>query len=389
MKTFCAIASVLFLMNFNAFAQIPSDRYLRINLSETNFSGIISNTQPDIQYEIQRKQDKTNWISMGFIIGSEMTNWTAFDFRITNAVNSKMIRVRSWIDSQGVGIPDWWQLKYFGSVGIDGYSNPEGDGWNNLEKFQNNMDPFKWYPPPAPKLSVQFFGGMNIGHKGSAILTWQVANGSVPDYFLIERANRTLRPITNNPYFQPPPGARFGAFGTNRPPFNTRYGTLGTNRLPPGAHFGVFGTNRPPPYARFGPYGNNLPPNFRPMYGRPFGSPREDPFVTGPFVVVARIPGRPGVSDYRYLETNVDTFFQPIYRIEAHYSPPLHARLDRVDTESIWTACCRGGCHSSGSSDSGSRQHTKNPNRRSGTVPSHRFKRTVFKHNAGKERVSN
>ena len=56
----------------------------------------------------------------------------------------------------------------------------------------------------------------------------------MPDYFLIERANRTLRPITNNPYIQqPPPGARFGAFGTNRPPFDPRFGALGTNRLPP------------------------------------------------------------------------------------------------------------------------------------------------------------
>ena len=71
----------------------------------------------------------------------------------TNVVNSKMIRVRSWIDSQGIGIPDWWQLKYFGSVGIDPYSNPEGDGWNNLQKFQNNMDPFSSYPPPNPNLT--------------------------------------------------------------------------------------------------------------------------------------------------------------------------------------------------------------------------------------------
>ena len=105
---------------------------------------------------------------MGFVLGSEITNWVAFDFRITNAINSKMIRVRSWIDSDNVGIPDWWQLKYFGSVGIDPYGNPEGDGWNNVQKFQNNMEPFMWYPPPAPKLNVQFFGGMNPDHKGSA-----------------------------------------------------------------------------------------------------------------------------------------------------------------------------------------------------------------------------
>jgi alpha-tubulin suppressor-like RCC1 family protein len=336
MKHFCAIASVLFLMTLNTFAQIPSDRYLRIFLSKTNFLGIVSNTQPDVLYEIQRKQGKTNWISMGFVDGSEMTNWTAFPFRSTNSADLKTIRVRSWQDSQGVGIPDWWQLKYFGSVGIDPYSNPEGDGWNNMQKYQNNMEPFKWYLPPVPKLSVQFFGGMSLDHRGNAILTWQVANGSVPDFFLIERADRTLRPMTNNPYFrQPPPGSRFGAYGTNQMSYNPRFGSQGTNRWPPGAHFAAFGTNRPPPYARFGAYGSNFQSNFRPRYGRPPGSPPEGLLVTNSFVVVARIPGRPAMRDYRYVETNVDTFFQPIYRMNAHYSPPLHAHLDQIDTASI------------------------------------------------------
>jgi hypothetical protein len=199
------------------------------------------------------------------------------------------------------------------------------------------MDPFEWYPPPAPKLNVQFSGGMNIDHRGSAILTWQVANGPVPDSFLIERADRTLRPITNNPYVQqPPPGARFGAYGTNRPPLDPRFGSQGTNRLPPGARFGVFRTNLPPPNARYGPYGSNLPPNSRPMYM--YGNPnliRNAPLITGSFEAVARIPGQPGVRDYRYVETNVDTLFQPIYRIQAHYSPPLHAHLEQINAAAI------------------------------------------------------
>jgi hypothetical protein len=77
MKLFCAIASVLFSLNFNAFAQIPSDASLRIylnKLTETNFSGAISNTQPDIEYEIQQKESKTNWISMGFQTFNETFN---------------------------------------------------------------------------------------------------------------------------------------------------------------------------------------------------------------------------------------------------------------------------------------------------------------------------
>jgi len=57
--------------------------------------------------------------------------------------------------------------------------------------------------------------------------------------------------------------------------------------------------------------------------------------ITGPFEFVAQVPGRDGVHDYRYVETNVDAFVQPLYRLQPHYSPPLHAHLHRVDTAEI------------------------------------------------------
>jgi hypothetical protein len=167
----------ILLLDFAAFAQIPSDAYLRIqvsSLSETNLLVTISNTIGDVQYEIQRKQGKTNWVSMGFILGSETTNWVALDFKITNAINSKTIRVRSWIDSDNVGIPDWWQLKYFGVVGINPYGNPEGDGWVNLRKYANGMDPFTCYEPPKSASDVKFYEASNNPHKGRAILSAQI-----------------------------------------------------------------------------------------------------------------------------------------------------------------------------------------------------------------------
>ena len=94
MKTIFAIAGAFLLLNFAVFAQIPSDADLRIgvnNLSETNFSGTVSNTEPDISYEIQRKQSRTNWISVGLVLGSETTNWTPFNFKISGDVNQKTI----------------------------------------------------------------------------------------------------------------------------------------------------------------------------------------------------------------------------------------------------------------------------------------------------------
>jgi hypothetical protein len=48
-------------------------------------------------------------------------------------------------------LPDWWELEYFGSTGVDPYGNPAGDGWNNYEKFLNGMNPTNFYSPPAPQ----------------------------------------------------------------------------------------------------------------------------------------------------------------------------------------------------------------------------------------------
>lgn len=295
MKIVFTIAGVLLLLN-SAFAQIPSDTNLRIevnNLSGANFSGTVSNTEPDVSYEIQRKQGRTNWVSVGVFLGSETTNWTSFNFKISGDINPKtVLRVRSWQDD-GSGLPLWWQLKYFGNVGVDPYGNPAGDGWNNMQKFQNGMDPFEWYVPPKPVINAKFYQSTNDIRHGTAILTWQIWNGTIPDYFLVERADRTPRPMTNDSRFMQP-----GPYGINRRSIT------------------------------------NQPPNFRPMYNRP-GWQREDPWVTGPFKVVARINGQPGLRDYRYVESNVDTFFTPVYGVEAHFTPPLRAHLDQINAAAI------------------------------------------------------
>ncbi len=177
------------------------------------------------------------------------------------------------------------------------YADPEGDpmqdGWSNSQKKVNNMDPYRAYPPPPPQASVAFYQGTNNTLRGHAVLTWQLGRSPVPDYFLIERANRGPRPMTNDFRFRRPPA-------------------LGVN----------------------GRFPTNWPTNFRPTYHRANWQSQE-PFVTGPYEVVAQCRGVPGLKEYRYIDPNVDTFFQPLYRIQPHYSPPLRARLDRVDAEEI------------------------------------------------------
>ncbi len=131
----------------------------QVGISSRNLVGIVSNSQPDISYEIQSITDPaqagTGWNSEGFILGSELTNWTPMNVAQGNRTNL-IVRIRSWADSTGSGIPDWWWLQYFGSVGGDPYGNPAGDGWNNLQKFQNGMNPSMFYTPPAPQLAVSY-----------------------------------------------------------------------------------------------------------------------------------------------------------------------------------------------------------------------------------------
>lgn len=54
------------------------------------------------------------------------------------------------VDPGGNGIPDWWEMDYFGFVGIDPGADPDGDGFTNLEEYLIGTHPNN----PAGKLAV-------------------------------------------------------------------------------------------------------------------------------------------------------------------------------------------------------------------------------------------
>jgi alpha/beta hydrolase family protein DUF900 len=152
----------------------------------------VHGTVEDMTYELLSKitftNDVTNvWASEGTVIGSAGQDWTATTVAIGTRTNDLFLWARSWMDSDGDGLPDWWELANgldpnnpdTGDTGIpDGYKNPAGDGWNNIYKYEHGMSPNQFYTPPSPRNIAARVDptGTNV------ILTWESGGGPVSSY---------------------------------------------------------------------------------------------------------------------------------------------------------------------------------------------------------------
>ena len=87
-------------------------------------------------------------------------------------------RIRSWQSSDGSGIPDWWEIEYFGTNGVDPYSDPTGDGWTVLQDFQNGWNPNVFNTPPTPEgVTTSLNQASN-----TATVSWLPNSGNVTSY---------------------------------------------------------------------------------------------------------------------------------------------------------------------------------------------------------------
>ncbi len=143
----------------------------------------IYSTSAGQTYEVMSQQTLSNaeWVSEGTVLG--LTNWTAAAVPIGVRTNSLYLQVRSWISSEGSGLPDWWQLKYFGHLGVDPYADPDGDGVLNIDEFRNGTNPNQFDTPPAPTGFVALLDPSGT----SVTLAWNPSPGPVASY-TIQRA---------------------------------------------------------------------------------------------------------------------------------------------------------------------------------------------------------
>jgi hypothetical protein len=143
----------------------------------------VVNSAEDVWYEIQGKTNllQPDWISYGFVSGSELTNWTSVNFPV-NPQGNLFLRIRSWADSYNSGIPDWWWLQYFGQMtNVNAYAaDPAGDGYSNWQKFQMGLNPTNYYNPNAP---TNFFGCLDMTGT-NVVLEWSPPPGPVTGYVI-------------------------------------------------------------------------------------------------------------------------------------------------------------------------------------------------------------
>lgn len=149
-------------------------------------------TVQDEMYEILSKQtlSDTVWLSETKILG--VAEQTAVTVPVGERTNSLFLWARSWVDGDGNGLPEWWELQYFGHTGVDPYGDDDGDGWTNLQEWQNGTNPGLFESPPAPTgLKVAYFGtGSNT------IVIWNPSPGPVVGYVV----ERYTPPNTTNTY---------------------------------------------------------------------------------------------------------------------------------------------------------------------------------------------
>ena len=127
-------------------------------VTSNEVSVLVHGTVLDEVYELQSKTNLTDtlWIpETEPFLGLE--GETPVVLPVGDRTNRLFLRARSWVDTDGVGMPDWWQLQWFGEIGIDPYGDPDGDGWVTLQEYQNGTDPRYTFNTPAPPQGFEVY----------------------------------------------------------------------------------------------------------------------------------------------------------------------------------------------------------------------------------------
>ncbi len=95
--------------------------------------------------------------------------------------------------TDGSGMDDGWEVKYFGHINIDPYADPDGDGYDNLEEYQNGTDPTVFNSPPNAVTSIQVLH--DSVNPANVDITWQAVS-SATSYTITRTIGNTVTTYT-------------------------------------------------------------------------------------------------------------------------------------------------------------------------------------------------
>jgi hypothetical protein len=162
-------------------------------LSATNQQAQLKlhHTVPDLMYELRSTAELTNgyaWTGeTPFVIGAPGATSTLANVPWLDRTNTLFLHARSWVDTDGDGLPDWWEEEHgldpeladTGNAGIsDGYKDSDGDGWTNLEELQQGTSPSGFNTPPAPRGVTAAYGASTT----NVTVRWTKNLGNVTSY---------------------------------------------------------------------------------------------------------------------------------------------------------------------------------------------------------------
>ena len=93
------------------------------------------------------------------VSGTNLAKYSVIISNASGAVTSSLAAV--WLDSNGTGMPDWWQLQYFGNLNQLPTGDFDGDGVDNLDEYLEGTNPTN-AASFNPRLYVQSVNGTVI-----------------------------------------------------------------------------------------------------------------------------------------------------------------------------------------------------------------------------------
>ena len=142
------------------------------NSWSTNYCKLLTNSAA---YQIPNLPGTNYWLKAWIDTNGNRTNnateaWGACTnnpILVTNQVTGRNITLTDPDnDNGGVGdgLPDWWEIKYFGSTtNYTGADDPDGDKYTNLEEYQANTDPTNITSHPWNISGTIYYTGPQIG----------------------------------------------------------------------------------------------------------------------------------------------------------------------------------------------------------------------------------